>query len=133
MSWMKYIFVVAQKAYLKKDDKFLIVRRRKKAKSAPNLWDFTGGKLEHGEDVKNSLKREIDEETKLKVNIGKPIFSFASDQPNNSYFSVVECEYVSGEVELSKEHSEYKWVTITEAKELLNECSPFLKEFLLQL
>lgn len=125
----KYLFVVAQKALIKKDGKILILKIGKKAPTYPEHWDLPGGKLEHGEDFKEGLEREVSEETTLNVKYKTQVFAYLEKALYPAYLSVVECDYVSGEVELSFEHLEYKWVKL---EEILNEekIEPYLKAFL---
>ena len=123
----KYLFSVPQKALIEKDGNFLIIKRSKGAKSYPDHWDLPGGKLERGETPIEGLKREVIEETTLEIKVGKPIFSYLETAKAFAYVVVFECEIISGEIKLSHEHSEYKWVSVEELKKLLVE--PYLKEF----
>ena len=125
----KYCFAVPQKACIKKENKFLIVKRSSAAKVFPNCWDFPGGKLEHGETAIEGLKREVREETTLSIFVGKPIFTFIQNPTGHFVLIIVyETQILQGEVTLSKEHSEYKWETKEEILKLQTE--PFLREFL---
>lgn len=126
----KYCFAVPQKALIIKDKKFLVLKRGKSAKVYPDYWDLPGGKLEHGEEIKNGLKREVFEETALDIEVGKILFSYLEVNIRHAYIVIFECTLLGGEIKLSKEHSEYKWVTSDEAKKL--QLEPFLKEFLSQ-
>lgn len=115
----KYLFIVAQKAVIKKGKKYLIVKRSSKARTYPNHWDFPGGKLESGENVFQGLKREVLEETGLKINVIKIIHSFHEILYKiPTIFLVYQCKKVSGKVKLSKEHTEYKWATKSEILKL---------------
>ena len=53
----KYLFVVPQKAMIQEGGKFLILKRSPDAHTYPNHWDFPGGRLESGEDIKEGLER----------------------------------------------------------------------------
>ncbi|MBR9680545.1 MAG: NUDIX domain-containing protein [Candidatus Altiarchaeota archaeon] len=124
---MDNLFVVPQKAEIKDGDKYLILRRSYDSKTYGGHWDFPGGRINHKEDVKEALKREVLEETKLKVDVGKSLFVFSEDVGvANAYFVVFECTLLSGEIELSSEHTEYKWAT---KEEILKEDR--VEEFLL--
>ena len=126
----KYCFAVPQKAFIVNKGKFLILKRSESAPVYPNYWDLPGGKLEHGEEPKEGLEREVREETTLKVSVGKIIFSYLEINIQHAYVVIFECNLINGEINLSKEHSKYKWVDAVEAKKLLLE--PFLEKFLLQ-
>lgn len=105
------LLFVGQKAFIKKDGEVLIL-------TDPKLGlDLPGGKIQEGEtDLKKSLQREVSEETGLKIEVGDPfatwIVKFPPDHRNQGYVFLVghKCKYVSGNVVLSDEHSDYKWV-----------------------
>ena len=55
-------------AIIYKDNKFLIAQRNLK-KSQGGLWEFPGGKIEHGETREEALKREIYEEFHAEIKV----------------------------------------------------------------
>lgn len=68
-------------------------------------------------DLKESLRREVKEETGLDIEVGEPFYSWVVKFPphpiykvNDVYLVAYRCKYVSGEVKLSEEHKSYKWV-----------------------
>lgn len=125
----KEFFRVPQKAMIKKSEKYLIIKRAPNAHTYPNHWDFPRGRLEAGENPKEGLRREVFEETKLKIKTNKPVFTFHETLNNiPTFFIVYDCKIVSGKIKLSHEHTEYKWAT---KKEILNlETENFLRAFL---
>ena len=70
---MKQIFF-AQKALIVKDNKLLMVRKSKHERPNPLRWDVPGGRMDYGEEIDDSLVREIYEEVGIKANIGKPYY-----------------------------------------------------------
>jgi 8-oxo-dGTP diphosphatase len=126
---MDPMFIVAQKAMIRKGNEFLILKRSPDRPTYPNHWDFPGGMLEHGEDPEKGILREVSEESGLKVNVIKPIFC-ASRNVNDRhvFFVVYECELVSGEIQLSNEHTEFRWANREEILKLPVEY--YLKAFL---
>lgn len=65
---------VAIVALVVKDGKILISKRNDPAnKKFHKKWEFPGGGVEHGETIHQSLRREVKEETGLKIEIGKPV------------------------------------------------------------
>ena len=103
---------VGQKALIAKDDKVLILIDPLKR------LDFPGGRLQVGEtNLLESLRREVLEETNLKIDQGDPFFTSlivsTSDNPDagkNIYIIGFKCKYISGKVTLSEEHNKYQWV-----------------------
>ncbi len=106
------LFYVGQKAFIEKGGQVLVL-------IDPDLGlDFPGGKIQEGEaDFDVSLKREVKEETDLDIKVGDPFtrwfFKFRKGHRNEGkevYLVGFRCSYVDGEVKISEEHSEFKWV-----------------------
>ncbi len=106
------LFYVGQKAFIDKGGKILVLKD-------PYVGlDLPGGKVQEGEeDYNESLRREIREETGLEVKIGLPVdkivFNLRSTHKNAGkkvYLVVFKCKYIGGDVKLSSDHIEYKWV-----------------------
>ena len=53
--------------FVKKSNKFLAVKRSKEDKIFGGMWALPGGKIEKGETVKETAKREVFEETGLSL------------------------------------------------------------------
>ena len=60
------------------NDKIILPKRSKTLKKMPDMYEFPGGKVEQGETLKEALKRELNEELSIDVNI-EDIIEF----PNN--------------------------------------------------
>jgi len=113
--------VVAAHALIEKDGKFLVLHRSRIDGYMPGFWDIPGGTIEFGEDIINALIREINEETGLKVEVGKIIsaYGYKSGEDRHQFQLTYECKYISGEIELEEcSHDEYRWVTIGEMDSL---------------
>lgn len=125
------VFIVPQKAVIMEGDKYLILKRSPDAHSYPNCWDFPGGRLEKGEDVLAGLEREVIEETGLRVKATRPVFVFHEILNGRSLvFIVYLCEKISGKINLSHEHTEYKWAKRNDILKLDTE--NYLRAFLKQ-
>ena len=61
-------------AIIEKDSKTLIARRAADQKLA-GKWEFPGGKIEQGETPEECLKRELEEEFGIQVEVGEFITS----------------------------------------------------------
>lgn len=115
-----------------KDGKFLITKRSAKEKSFPNQWTVPGGKLElndykqrpkdtssHWYNVlEDLLKREVEEETALKIKNIRYLTSLVFIRPDGIPTITISlfADYDSGDVKLCPELTDYAWVTLEEAK-----------------
>ena len=104
--------IIAQKAIIIKDNKYLILFRSEHKQFSKLLWDFPGGKLDPGETLKEGVIRELKEETNLDINPVKIIKeSDYSEGTNKYHFNFWSVEVLSGELKLSYEHTDFKWAT----------------------
>ena len=76
--------------------------------------------MNFGEMPKEALIREIHEETGLEVNILNPftVWSFMASENLQVIGITMLADYISGEVKLSEEHTEYKWISPKEFEKL---------------
>ena len=109
-------FIVAVVAVIIKDDKFLIMRRSENKKAGPNIWETLSGRVDHGEDPYDAVKREILEECSLDVEVERrPVDTYMTRRLGHPMLLIVYgAKYISKEVILSEEHTEYKWASIDE-------------------
>lgn len=106
------IFYVGQKAFISKGGEVLILML------PSGMLDFPGGKIQIGEtDLDTSIKREVEEETGLDIEVGEPFHRWCFEFPSNHskaghkvFLVGLKCEYKGGTIELSREHTDYKWV-----------------------
>ncbi len=112
------------KAIIKKDDKYLLIKRASHSKSFPGTWDFPGGKIDPGETPGQAVVRGTMEEISFKIEPEEElkIAEYHDDEYNLLFYYFIP-EVISGELKLSSEHSDFMWVTEEGAKELeLNPC-----------
>jgi 8-oxo-dGTP diphosphatase len=108
---MKYL--VAVKAIIKNTEgKILVLKRSEIDDHKPNVWETVGGGMDQAETPQTALVREVFEETGLTVSVGRPfnVFTFTKDNGEFKIGITFECTYESGEVVLSHEHTEYRWI-----------------------
>ncbi len=106
---------------LNPDGKILILKRSNKIDRAGG-WDFPGGAIEFGENPTDAINREVKEETGLRVTDVRPIHiqTFPITKVNQDFIVMIGfiAKTITEDVQLSWEHTEYRWVTKEEALSL---------------
>jgi 8-oxo-dGTP diphosphatase len=85
MNEQKPILVVA--GILQRNDRILICQRRRSDRYGLQ-WEFPGGKVEEGESMPAALKRELQEELAIDVEIGDEVYRLQHQYPDR-YVEVV--------------------------------------------
>ena len=60
----------------------LLVCQRTRHQTMPLKWEFPGGKIEEGEQPRDALRRELDEELGIVANIGDELARIQHEYPN---------------------------------------------------
>lgn len=68
-------------ALIEKDGKLLICQRTRH-QTMPLKWEFPGGKIEEGEQPRDALRRELEEELGITATIGDEIARLQHEYPN---------------------------------------------------
>ena len=114
-----------------KEGKFLLLQRNPvKYPEVGAKWDIVGGRINPGLPLLENLKREVMEEAGLEI-IGEPKLIIAQDILKTDKH-VVRLTYIGeavGEVKLSNEHSEFRWLSIEEFSKL-EPMDKYIKEIL---
>lgn len=115
---------VVVSGFILQKDKFLLVKRSEDDSFLPGYWELPGGKTDYGEDPGKSIAREVKEECGLDIDVSYPlhVVTFSADLDKDGEEQFIEIFYLckmldySQSIQLSHEHSAYKWVTFEEAK-----------------
>jgi 8-oxo-dGTP diphosphatase len=116
-----------------KEGMFLVLQRNlEKYPGVGAKWDIAGGRIKADGSLLENLKREVMEESGLEL-VDEPELIFAQDifkkdEPTH----VVRLTYTGegiGEVKLSEEHSEFRWLTRDELAKL-EPMDKYIKEVL---
>ena len=100
-----------------KEDKVLVMQRSNQM-TLPGMWEFPGGKVEANETEQEALIREIKEELSVTINILDYINEASYDYDFGTVqLKVYTAEIISGQIAL-EEHSDGKWVTADELKNI---------------
>ena len=113
-------FVVGVIGIIRKEDTILLMRRALTKSTNPGKWESVAGKVEFKEHPNHTLHREVKEESGLDVLINeRPLAAFQTMRGTEPMVLLYYlCDYVSGDVTLSKEHDAYKWANLQEFKNL---------------
>ena len=116
---MEEKFGIAIKCLLKNEyNKYLILKKTEeeaKNDASENLYDIPGGRMEYGEDIIDTLVREVFEETgiKLQLNQIEKILN-AKSIIRKDGLNLVVITYIANikncSVKISSEHSEFYWI-----------------------
>ncbi|HEX9503665.1 MAG TPA: NUDIX domain-containing protein [Patescibacteria group bacterium] len=95
----------AAKAFIVKDGKLLLLKRRANDAYMPGTWDNPGGRLEQGENPYTGLQREVKEETDLDIEVWMPldVHYFTRDDGQQITLIIFVCKLKSEEIRLSEE------------------------------
>jgi 8-oxo-dGTP diphosphatase len=124
-------FQITQKAFIRKGDLLLVMRDKKSGEG-----DLPGGRMNQNEFFENwidSLKRELEEElgTSMKLKISEDVVLIHKHRVNLGNYPCVilgyDCEYISGEINISDEHDFFEWVDIKTFK-----AETFYSEYMLE-
>jgi len=95
--------------------KILFLRRAADCNHWPAEWELPGGKPDPGEDIFHCLCREALEETGLVIQPVRLIGASETDLPSiRVIYLVLETNWIGGELRLSDEHSDGRWVAPAE-------------------
>lgn len=110
-------------AFIKKNDSVLLLKREHEP--GKGKWSLPGGIVNLGEKIRDAIKREVEEEVGLKVDIVNIVDIFDSieyDDKGRVRFHYVIIGFmvkpVGGEVRGSEEASQVKWFKADELKDL---------------
>ena len=104
--------------------KFLLLKSSDKAKIYPGIWQMITGTIESHEHTKDTLTRELQEETGL-----TPQKIYSIPRINTFYLAISDKICMSpvfltivksDKCTISDEHTEYKWATFEEASKLIH-------------
>ena len=68
-------------ALIEKDGKLLVCQRTRH-QTMPLKWEFPGGKIEEGEQPRDALRRELEEELGIDATIGDEVARIQHEYPN---------------------------------------------------
>ena len=119
---------LAAKALIVKNSRFLALKR---SDDATEYWDIPGGRMELGEKLEDTLRREVYEETALRAKPVRVIGSWDMILESRQISGVIyHCIIESGEIQLSDEHCEFSWFSEKDVDRLYPVLGTKLKDIL---
>lgn len=95
------------------DDKFMICQRPAN-KARALLWEFVGGKVEHGETKEQALIRECREELAITLSIGDVFLDVIHEYPDITvHLTLFNANIIEG-IPQKLEHNDIRWITVSE-------------------
>lgn len=103
-----------------RDGRMLSMRRAATQAAGPGLWEGVSGRVKVGEDPADAARREIAEETGLKVRVHpRPVIAYAALRRGEPMTVIVfRADHLAGEVVLSEEHDAHRWCELSELTEI---------------
>ncbi|NLB42566.1 MAG: (deoxy)nucleoside triphosphate pyrophosphohydrolase [Clostridiales bacterium] len=95
------------------EDKFLICQRPAN-KARGLLWEFVGGKVEHGETKEQALIRECREELAITLSVGDVFMDVVHEYPDITVHLILFNATIAQGVPQLIEHNDLKWITSEE-------------------
>ena len=88
-------------AVVGRSDQRLLIGQRRRQDTSPLKWEFPGGKIEEGEQPRDALRRELDEELGIQANVGDEVTRFRHEYPNGNSVELrfYDVRGYSGEIE----------------------------------
>lgn len=105
--------VAAAVVYNPNKERFLLVKRAEERERYPGHWEFPSGFIKEDESPENAALRELNEETGLKGEVVRSGESFPIQIPKVEVYPVL-VKVDQEDIQLSREHSEYRWVERSE-------------------
>ena len=112
-------FIVVVSLVIEHDGAVLLARRHPGSEHAPGAWDVVSGRAEAGESPNEAARREGYEETGLHLEVLEPIdtFHFLRGPEREEAIGITfRCRAHDRKARLSKEHTEFAWVTVEQAR-----------------
>ncbi len=130
MSMGRFLAGIAALIWSSETAQYLLLRRSEHKDYAPGVWECVTGRVEQGEGFEDALRREVREELAVEVELehilGTTHFYRGTPSPDTELIGVVYLCSLSdpASIRLSPEHSEHRWLSASQALDLLSTSDP---------
>jgi 8-oxo-dGTP diphosphatase len=113
-----------------RNDRYLLLRRSSEKDFASGVWECVTGRVDQGEGFEDAVHREVSEELGVDVAIeffiGTTHFYRGEEGPDTELIGIVCCCSLEDpdSIQISAEHSAFRWVNFKEADALLDAADP---------
>jgi 8-oxo-dGTP diphosphatase len=114
-------FQIGVKALIRRGNKILLIRRsgRYSKDNIEGIWDIPGGRIDFGEEPLDGLKREVQEETGLKIMTERILDASTIWKDDSTHIIRITylCSLAKDSVsslQISDEHTEFLWIDPTD-------------------
>ena len=103
-------------AVIEKGNELLFAKKRANIGPYPNTWHLIGGGVNDDETLIDAIKREVQEETNIEVEIIKPLEFDDDFEPNKHgemthyIFLIFQAKYISGETKAQDDVVKLEWI-----------------------
>ena len=125
MSIGRFLAMIGALLWCPSSNKYLLLKRSQDKDVGSGHWECVTGRLDQGESFSDAIRREVYEEVGVEAQvefiIGTTHFYRGDKRPENEMVGVLYCCSIDDPdtIKMSWEHSEHRWVSAAEARELL--------------
>ncbi len=114
---MAGLYGISATVFVEKGGEILILKRG--LGEAKGSWYMPGGGIEEGETTEDCARRELREETGLSIDGPMHLIALTPMHAydHDLFAAAYACSYTGGNVELSHEHTDFRWVNPVEYRE----------------
>ncbi len=109
-------FGVALRAAIMWEGRILLLLRSRPSKGEAGFWELPGGRMNLGECYEEAVKREVYEETGLKISVVRPLTVYDSKRDTDTQvigiIFLCSIENPDAGINLSDEHLDARWVAL---------------------
>jgi 8-oxo-dGTP diphosphatase len=108
-------------------EKAFLPRRADTKKFLPGVYEIPGGHIDYGEDIVTGLKREIQEEFQMEIEVGDPFAAFTytnSVKGSHSIEVIYFARFVNPLENIQihpEDHSSFEWIAESEIEKIYTE------------